>query len=136
MLGEKIGEETGVVTTQRILPSDGLPRLEISFEASGVYFGVQAVDRGTYTAEMRADGTIYGQGQGVVMGMGGEVATWTGSGVGVFGVNGSIRYSGAIFYRTSVPAWERLNRCAGVFEYDVDAANKTVGRIWEWNQSQ
>jgi hypothetical protein len=83
MLGERIGEDIGRVTSQRVLPTaHGAPRMETSFQASGSIYGVQATDTGTYVATMRPDGTLYGEGQGILMGKGGETATWTGQGVG------------------------------------------------------
>jgi hypothetical protein len=132
MLGELIGEESGTVTSQRVLDSEDLPRMEASFEAQGSYLGVKVVDHGTYTAEMRADGTLYGQGQGVMMGAAGEMATWKASGVGLVGADGSVRYAGSIFFKTSVPAWNELNRCAGAFEYSVDADSNTAAQVWTW----
>ena len=37
MLGERIGEDVGKVTSQRVLPSiNGAPRMETSFTASGL----------------------------------------------------------------------------------------------------
>ena len=42
MLGERIGEDIGRVTSQRVLPPvAGAPRLETSFQASGSIYGVQ-----------------------------------------------------------------------------------------------
>jgi hypothetical protein len=83
MLGEKIGDETGTVTTRRVLSVDGPPAVEISFAAEGAILGVKHRTLGTYNSQMRPDGTVFGQGQGIVMGAGGEMATWKGHGVGV-----------------------------------------------------
>jgi hypothetical protein len=133
MLGERIGEDTGKVTSQRVLPNPGGgPKMETSFQATGSLLGVSANETGTYVATMRPDGTLFGEGQGVLMGKGGEAATWVGSGIGTFKKDGSISYRGALYYQSASPAWARLNSIAGVFEYEVDAQGNTKGQLWEW----
>ena len=63
MLGERIGEDIGKVTSQRVLPSvNGAPRMETTFQAAGSIYGVSASDTGTYVATMRPDGTLQGEG--------------------------------------------------------------------------
>ena len=132
MLGDKIGEETGKITGQRVLPRDGAPTVETSFQATGTIYGVIHTTIATYRATMRPDGNLYGEGQGVLMAPNGESATWKGSGLGKFGPGGTLSYRGAIYYQTASPVWQRLNQVAAVFEYEVDADGNTVGRIWEW----
>ncbi len=133
MLGDKLGEETGQVIGMRVLPSEGAPRMETSFRAQGQMLGIEATDIGTYIGTMRPDGTIYGEGQGVLMGAGGEGATWRGAGVGVMKEDGGISYRGAIYYSTSDEAWAKLNRVAAVYEYETDAAGNTHAVSWEWS---
>jgi hypothetical protein len=133
MLGEQIGEESGKVTGRRVLANPGGgPKMETSFEASGKLLGVSFHENGTYWSALRPDGTLYGEGQGIVMGAGGEAATWVGSGIGVFRSDGGVNFRGAIFYQTAAPAWARLNKVATVFEYDVDAQGGTKSKLWEW----
>ena len=106
MLGERIGEESGKVTSQRVLPTaNGAPRMETSFQAAGSVYGVGATDTVTYVATMRPDGMLYGEGQGVLMGKGGEAATWIGQGIGTMKTDGSIIYRGACYYQIASPAW-------------------------------
>lgn len=132
MLGEKIGHESGKVTSRRVLNVDGAPAVEISFAAEGAILGVGHRTLGTYSSSVRPDGTVFGQGQGVVMGAGGEMATWKGSGVGIFDGKGGTDFRGAIFYHSASPAWAPLNRVAGVFEYRENADGSTQAQIWEW----
>jgi hypothetical protein len=133
MLGDKIGGESGKVTLRRVLPNPGgAPKLEISFQAAGTVLGAGANDLGTYTSMMRPDGTVYGEGQGVIMGQNGEMASWVGQGVGNLKKDGSVSYRGAIYYSTATQAWLRLNNVAAVFEYEVDAQGNTKSEIWEW----
>jgi hypothetical protein len=133
MLGEKIGEETGKVTVQRVLASTGGgPRMETTFEATGSILGVGHKTTATYTSEMRPDGTVYGEGQGIVMNSEGGGATWVGSGVGTIKNDGSVSYRGAIYYQSSAAKWTGLNGVAAVFEYDVDPEGNARSQIWEW----
>ncbi|MBW8830470.1 MAG: hypothetical protein JF606_13750 [Burkholderiales bacterium] len=133
MMGERIGEQTGKVTSQRVLPTaGGAPRMETSFQGAGSVYGVGANDTGTYIATMRPDGTLHGEGQGVLMGKGGEAATWTGQGIGTLKKDGSVSYRGAVYYQSASPAWARLNSIAGVFEYELDSQGNTRVQLWEW----
>ena len=106
MPGEKTGNEAGKVTSPRVLPNPGGgPKMETSFQATGTLWGVShTTTTGTYGAGMRGDGTLYGEGQAVVMGKGGEMATWVGQGVGTFKQDGSVSYRGALYDQSASPA--------------------------------
>ena len=133
MQGEKIGEESGRVTSQRVLPSpSGSPKMETSFQANTMLLGVEATDTGTYRSVVRPDGTLYGEGQGIVMGKEGDLATWKGQGVGTIKKDGAISYRGAVYYQSSSARWSRLNSVAAIFEYEVDAQGNTRSQLWEW----
>ena len=133
MQGEKIGEASGKVTSRRVLANPGGgPKMETSFEASGRLLGVEGTETGTYSSVMRPDGTLFGDGQGIIMGKGGELATWVGSGVGTIRKDGGVSYRGAIYYQTSSAAWLRLNSVAAIFEYEVDAQGSSRSQLWEW----
>ena len=130
---DKIAEATGKVTGRRVLPNPGGgPKVETSFEASGKVLGIDNRETGTYCAVLRPDGTLLGEGQGLLMGKGGEVATWVGGGVGTIRKDGGVSYRGAVYYQTSSPAWARLNAVAGIFEYEVDAEGNSRAQLWEW----
>ncbi len=133
MLGQKIGAESGKVTSQRVLPNPGGgPKMETSFQTTGTLLGVNETATGTYWSVVRPDGTMYGEGQGIVMGKKGEMATWVGQGVGTLKKDGSVSYRGAVYYQTSSPKWSRLNSIAGIFEYQVDGQGNTSSELWEW----
>jgi hypothetical protein len=68
MLGDQIGEETGKVIVRRVLPSEGRPKVEVSVQSSGKLLGVETRSMVTYAATVRADGSVYGEGQGIVTG--------------------------------------------------------------------
>ena len=133
MLGEKVGKSTGKTTGQRVLANPGgAPKVETSFEAKGKVLGVEAKELGTYWSVVRPDGTLYGEGQGLYMGKGGEMATWIGQGMGTMKKDGSVSYRGAIYAQSSSAAWSRLNAVACVYEFDVDAQGNSRAEIWEW----
>lgn len=133
MLGELICELRGKRTARRVLSTDGGGfRVEVSFEDSGKLLGVEANDIGTYSSASKPDGTLYGEGQGVLLMPDGGMATWKGQGVGRFLAGGAVSYRGAIYYSTATPKLVRLNSLAGVFEFEVDANGNTHSKIWEW----
>ena len=133
MQGDKLGGESGKVTSQRVLASaGGGPKMETSFRASGTLLGVNETSTATYSSVMRPDGTLYGEGQGIVMGDSGHMATWIGQGVGTIKKDGAVSYRGAVYYQSSSPKWSRLNNVAAVFEYEVDAQGNTQSQLWEW----
>ena len=134
MLGDKIGEESGLIIGTKVLSVDPSPTLEVSFQAQGRLLGIETTEIGTYTSRMRADGTIYGEGQGVTMAADGSTATWKGSGVGrATGEGMAASYRGAIYYSTQSESLARLNEIAAIYEFEVDAAGAVSAVIWEWS---
>src|SRR5436309_15491998 len=118
MQGDKIAETSGKVTSQRVLANPGgSPKMESSFAASGKLLGVDETETGTYWAAVRPDGTQYGEGQGVMMGKEGDVATRVGQGVGAIKKGGAVGYGEAVYYQSSSTRWVRLMRVAGRSEY-------------------
>jgi hypothetical protein len=131
MLGEQIGETKGKRIVRRVLSSDPL-RVEVTFEDSGQMLGIDVNGFGTYTAQVRADGTIYGEGEGAYMTRDSEALAWKGSGLGRFKEGGAVSYRGTVYYRTASQKLARLNTVAGVFEYEADANGDTHLKVWEW----
>jgi len=134
MLGEKIGESTGTVTGQRVLPSDGGGvKIEVSFRAKGTILGVEVQEIGTYLSTMRQGGAVYGEGQGVLMTKDGESCLWTGSGLGKStGRAMGASYRGILYFQTSSAKLARLNTTCVVFEYEVDENGNSRSQLWEW----
>jgi hypothetical protein len=133
MLGEKIGEMSGKISSQRVLSvAGGGLKTESSFQGNGALLGVNFKETGTYWTIVRADGTHYGEGQGVMMLKDGKMGTWTGHGVGVTKKDGAASYRGAIYFQTMPKKWGRLNKVAVLFEYEVDSEGNTHSQYWEW----
>jgi hypothetical protein len=131
MLGEKIWEGTGKRIVRRVLSIEP-PTVEVTFETAGKLLGINCGEMATYTSVVRPDGTIFGEGQGAIMTEAGEMIAWKGAGVGTFGERGAVSYRGAVYFSTTSPNFIRLNRVAGVFEYQADADGKTHSTTWEW----
>ena len=132
MLGEQIGEGRGKRTGRRVLSAGSGFKVEVSFESKGSLLGADAMEIGTYTSETRPDGTLFGEGQGVVLTPDGSMATWKGQGVGRFVGPGNVSYRGAVFYSSTSPKFARLNTVAAVFEFESDADGNTHSKLWEW----
>lgn len=132
MLGDQIGEAHGQITGTKVLSTDP-PKVELSFQAQGKIQGIDTSDVVTYWSELRPDGTLYGEGEGVSMTVDGDVLTWRGSGVGrPTGKGMGASFRGAIYYHTTSPKLAHLNTMAVVFEYEADEEGRTTSKGWEW----
>jgi hypothetical protein len=131
MLGEKIGETKGRRIVRRVLSVDPLTA-EVTFEDAGTMFDVPVTGMGTYTSVVRADGSIFGNGQGMEMTGEGESLIWTGSGLGHFGPGGSVSYRGMLFFQTTSKKLARMNNACVAFEHETDSKGETISRLWEW----
>jgi len=133
MLGEPIGEARGQITNFRVLSGDGAPKVEVSFQSTGTLLGVACTEMGTYVSTMRPDGTMFGNGQGILTTTDGEGITWTGQGLGKRKGSGmAASWRGAIYYQTASRNLARLNGMVALFEYDTDGDGKTHSKMWEW----
>jgi hypothetical protein len=132
MLGEQIYQARGKRTGRRVLSADSGFKVEVSLEGVGKLLGVDVNEIGTYTSETRPDGSLYGEGQGIVLANDGATATWKGAGVGKFLGGGAVSYRGALYYTSASPKFARLNTVAQLFEFEVDAEGNTHTKGWEW----
>jgi hypothetical protein len=134
MLGEMIGEGKGKITSVRVLPFEGTgPRLEVSFQGAGKLLEQEITEVGTYISMLTPHGVLHGAGQGLITTKNGEIATWTGIGVGrPTGHGMAASWRGSICYQTSSNHLSGLNQISAVFEYEVDENGNTVEKLWEW----
>ena len=131
MLGELISESTGKRLVRRVISVDPATA-EVSFEDSGHMLGVGTTGIGSYTSVVRADGSIFGHGQGLATTAEGEAITWTGTGLGHFGPGGSVSYRGMLFFQTTSQKLAAIHNACGAFEYEVDGSGATHSKVWLW----
>ena len=134
MLGDLLYEETGQVTSIEVLPpEEGAVVLKVSLQAAGSIQGVEHTSIWTYKSTTRADGSIFGQGQGVLTTADGDVVHLLGRTSDQSGGPGSAtHYRGAFHFQTKSEKFARLNGMAAVFEYDVEADGSSKAKVWEW----
>ena len=132
MLGEQIAEETGKVMVRRVISVDGGSRIEVTVQGTGKLLGIETRNTVTYCAGIRPDGSLYGEALGLVVGKGGEQATFKGSGVGKLLEGGAVSYRGALYHYSDSAKLRRLNTVAALFEYEADADGNTKTKYWEW----
>ena len=133
MLGEKLGSMQ-LTTRNSVLPANGaLPSFEATAEGSGTLAGAEVKVVTTFTADMRADGTLYGEcpNQGVVMTADG-VATFTATGIGTFTEDGGSIFKGMVYFQASAPSLSSLNGTAVVFDWVEDSEGNASWDLWEW----
>src|SRR2546428_5198428 len=110
MLGEKIGESTGRITTQRVLPPDAAGmKIEVSFQSTGRLLAQDATEAGTYSSTPRPGGAMYGEGHGILTLNNGELCTWQASRIGQPKANRTgIPIPGCVYYQTTSAQLSRL----------------------------
>jgi hypothetical protein len=134
MLGEKLGEEHGKVTSRRILPGDDYRyiKMEINFETEATILGQAGMNVGTYTVFERIPGQMYGEGRGIFMTQDGQGAIWNGHGVGHGREDGSIAFAASVAFQTDSDKLSRLNNVLVVVEHATDMAGNANSTLYEW----
>ena len=133
-LGGLIYQHKGKITSETVLEG---PTVQTSFASNGTVTGgvtnVSVTEIGTYTTTPRADGILYGEGQGVITGENGEIVTWDSQEIGSMAPNGEIIFRGSIFFRTLSPTGSLgfLDNMVGVFIFQVDPSGNTAVEILE-----
>jgi hypothetical protein len=130
MLGDQIAEETGKVTSLRVVEA-ARPTVEVSIHTRGKILGNDYQGRTTYTSEVQSGGFLFGDGQGIYMCDGG-IATWKGQGLGTFNPGGGVSYRGSIHFITGSGKLANLAGRTGVFEHSSDANDNVASKLWEW----
>ena len=133
-LGNLVYQHTGKITSETVLEG---PTVQTSFTSNGTVIGgvtnVSATEIGTYTTTPRANGILYGEGQGVITAENGETVTWDSQEIGNTAPNGEITFRGSIFFRTLSPTGSLgfLDNMVGVFTFHVDSSGDTTVEVLE-----
>src|SRR5512133_1926595 len=129
MLGEMIGEERGKIIGTRVLPPEGgVPKVEATMQATGKLLGIEQTNIATIWQMARPDGTLYIEGQGVVMAKDGGTALFVGHGIGRFTGGGGVSYRGSICCQSAGGSLERLNSMIIAWESELDAEQNMTWR--------
>lgn len=131
MIGAQIEEGRGKRTGRRVLATQPSIKVEASAEETMTLLGVEGTSIITYTASIKHDGSIDGEGEGIFVSQGATV-TWKGIGVGRLQENGSILYTGSLSFNTTSEKLAKLNQLSGVFEWEIDAQGNTHSKMWEF----
>jgi hypothetical protein len=137
MLGDiiyetKIGKLIG---TRLMSVEEGTPKIEVTISQEGILNkSMDATSLVTFWSAQQKDGSIYAQGQGVLMLKDDRAATATWIGKGIAHYHDQIRRDvGSVFFRSSNnDRLAFLNNMVGVFEYEILEEGTSKGKIWEW----
>ena len=133
-LGDLVLDETGTVTGIRVLSADASgSKLEVCLRTSGTIRGVAESTFWTYTQLIRPDGSVYGQGEGVMTTQDGNVIHLIGHGSGQAPAPGGTTNFRTMLHAHSTSAkYADLNSIGLVGNYDVAADGSAVNKGWEW----
>ncbi len=132
MLGPQIEEGQGKRTGRRIIATEPEPKFEATAEETQKLLGVEGMTIITYTASIKPDGSLHGEGEGVFLSPQGDRVTWKGIGVGRLTEGGAIHYCGSLSFTTTSQKLAKLNGISGVFQWEIDAQGNTHSKIWEY----
>jgi hypothetical protein len=132
MLGEQIAKLKGKIIGQRVLDVEG-PTMETTVAINGTYKGTQVNETLTFVGSPISEGVFHGEGKGIIVTTEGEMATYTGEGVGRISSSGGTSWRGSVFFSTmSKGKIGFLNNLIGIFEVEIDAEGNFTNDTWEW----
>ncbi len=129
MLGKQIEEGRGKRTGRRVIATNPL-KIEATVEEVARVLGVEGMSIITYTSQIKADGSLEGEGEAAFATPDGDIVTWRGVGVGRFGEGGSIHYCGSLSFNTTSPRFRELNGVSGIFHWEIDAQGNSHSEMW------
>ena len=136
MLGERLGEEHGKVTTRRVLEGSDYRyvKMEIGFETAVNILGMKGANMGTYTVFERVPGQLYGEGQGILMVESGESAIWKGHGIGTSTGNGiGMKFAASVAFQAQTNGkLARLNNVLVLVEHVAEGDGSARSTLYEW----
>ena len=132
MIGDKIGDTKGKTTNIRSLGvTNGVAVLESSFQDDGKIHGVDVHVIGSYTSTPRMDGTIFGEGSGIMMSREGDVVTWRAISVGRVLPTGASKWRVTFVFEPSTGKLAKWSERPAFAEYDVDPAGNQTGHYFD-----
>jgi hypothetical protein len=137
-IGDLILESSDISAGIRVLEvgGDRGPKIEVSYVGNAtIRGGINATNMGTVWSITNPDGTIYGEGKGILTSKAtGEMATYTFQSVGQYGSDGKLRNHGSIFFNTNTSSSGQLsflNNMVGVYADEIDSTGNAITKVWE-----
>ncbi len=137
-IGDLILESSDLTAGLRVLEvgGDRGPKVEVSYVGNAtIRGGINASNMGTVWSITNPDGTIYGEGKGILTSKAtGKMATYTFQSVGQYGSDGKLRNHGSIFFNTNTTSSGQLsflNNMVGVYADEIDPSGRAVTIVWE-----
>ena len=132
-LGELVLEDNGQITGIRVLSTDASgTTVELCVTLTGTIRGVAQTTMWTYNATTRADGSMYGQGNGVLTTVNGDVIHLIGSGSAQANPGGTVRCCTMLHPHGATGENADLNSIGLVGEYVAAADGTVTNKCWEW----
>ena len=133
-LGDLVLNETGSIDEVRELSNDASGiKNEIKLTLKGTIRGVEETTKWTYTALVRPDGSVYGEGIAVMTTVDGDVLNLTGAGAAkAAGPGESTNFRTMLYAHTTAAKFTDLNHMGLVGEYDIAPDGKATNKNWEW----
>ena len=136
MLGERLGEEHGKVTSRRVLEGGDYRylKMEVCYEAALSILGMKGVNMGTYKVFERVPGQLYGEGRGIIRVESGESAIWNGHGIGTPTGNGmGMKFAASVAFQAQTNGkLARLNDVLVLVEHVAEADGSARSTLHEW----
>jgi hypothetical protein len=132
LVEEHISELKGKVVSRRVLDVEG-PTMETTVEADGTYKGTQVHEILTFVGSPVSTALFHGEGKGIIITSEGELAAYTGEGIGTIKTAGVTSWRGVIFFSTTPNGKLKfLDNSVGVFEAEIDNQGNFSEKTWEW----
>ena len=133
-LGDLVLDETGQVTATRLLSTDASgTNMELSLTLTGTIRGVPQTPMRPYTTLTTPDGSIYGNGQGIMTTQDGDVINLIGHGSGAAPPpGGTVRFCTMLHAHGATGSNADLNTIGLAGEYEVDPEGNATNKCWEW----
>ncbi len=133
-IGDPFFVEKGKVIGQRVLSVTPQPQLEFTFVANGtINDSINFTNTGTTVSNLQANGAFNSKGQGFIMTMDGEVATWTNQVVGQLTQEGKVLSRGVGFWNTpSTGDLAFMDNLMTIFKLEIDREGNLSAEEWEW----
>lgn len=148
-LGDPVYTENTQSTTMRVLSTDPLPIVEVSYTGNSSINGTPTQTFGTITDKTGPDGSVYSTGKAIIILGNGEIITYKSESKGKYHPDGSFSDSGIMMFTVpfkegnKVPTSNPINptlsskvmfdNLVGIYKKTVDTSGKGFTTVWKWD---